>query len=108
MRVVYAAVSSAVTMPMANTGQYELLSAPARISSFDQNPDMIGMPDNASDAATNVANVTGMYLRRPPILRMSNVWWAAWLTEPAPRNRHALNMAWVNRWKMAPVHAPTP
>ena len=32
----------------------------------------------------------------------------AWLTEPDPRNRHALKNAWVNRWNMAAVHAPTP
>ena len=55
-----------------------------------------------------VQNVLGMYLRSPPIFRMSKVWWAAWLTEPAPRNRQALNMAWVKRWKTAAVQAPTP
>ena len=49
-----------------------------------------------------------MYLRSPPILVMSNVWWAAWLTDPAPRNRQALKKAWVNRWKIAAVQAPTP
>ena len=59
-------------------------------------------------AITNVACVVFMCLRSPPILRMSKVWWAAWLTEPAPRNRQALKMAWVKRWKTPAVQAPTP
>ena len=33
---------------------------------------------------------------------------AAWLTEPEPRNRQALKKAWVKRWNMAAVQAPTP
>ena len=32
----------------------------------------------------------------------------AWLTDPEPRNRQALKKAWVNRWNMAAVQAPTP
>ena len=75
---------------------------------MDQNPASGGMPARAREAMTKVAKVLGMYLRSPPILRMSKVWWAAWLTDPAPRKRQALNMAWVKRWKMAAVQAPTP
>ena len=57
---------------------------------------------------TNVQNVFGMYLRRPPMsFFMSKVWCEpAWLTEPAPRNRQALKKAWVKRWKTAAVQAP--
>ena len=39
---------------------------------------------------------------------MLKLWCAAWLIDPAPRNRHALNMAWVKRWNIAAVQAPTP
>ena len=57
----------------------------------------------------NVQNVLGMYFRRPPMSAfMSKLWWHAWLTEPEPRNRHALKKAWVKRWNTAAVHAPTP
>ena len=64
--------------------------------------------EQAADPTMKVLNVVGMYFFSPPISRMSKVWWAAWLTEPAPRNRQALNMAWVKRWNTAAVHAPTP
>ncbi len=57
----------------------------------------------------NVQKVLGMSLRRPPMsFFMSKEWWQAWLSEPAPRNRQALNMAWVKRWNIAAVQAPTP
>ncbi len=56
----------------------------------------------------NVAWVLFMFLRRPPISRMSKVWWQAWLTEPAPRKRQALKKAWVKRWNTPAVQAPTP
>jgi hypothetical protein len=39
---------------------------------------------------------------------MLKLWWQAWLSEPAPRNRQALKKACVNRWNMAAVQAPTP
>src|SRR5262245_551784 len=32
----------------------------------------------------------------------------ACITEPAPRNRHALKNAWVPRWKIAAVQLPVP
>ncbi len=42
-------------------------------------------------------------------LTMSKEWCEPeWLTEPAPRNRQALKKAWVKRWKIPAVHAPTP
>src|SRR6266853_4745461 len=49
-----------------------------------------------------------MYLRRPPILRMSCSWCRAMMTEPAPRKRRALKNAWVIRWKMAAEYAEAP
>ena len=49
---------------------------------------------------SEVIQVIGMYLRRPPIRRMSCSWCSAMITEPAARNRSALKNAWVPRWKM--------
>ena len=66
------------------------------------------MPASARVATRNVAWVIGIFLRRPPISRMSKVWWQAWLTEPAPRKRQALKNACVNRWNTPAVQAPTP
>ena len=67
------------------------------------------MPASASDPIMNVQNVIGMGLRRPPISRMSKLWWVPpWLTEPAPRNSSALKNAWVKRWNTAATQAPTP
>jgi hypothetical protein len=56
----------------------------------------------------NVLNVVGMCSRRPPMSFFMSKECTAWLTEPEPRNSSALNMAWVNRWKIAAVQAPTP
>ena len=39
---------------------------------------------------------------------MSKLCQHEWLMDPAPMNSRALKKAWVNRWKMAPVQAPTP
>ena len=41
-----------------------------------------------------------MYLRSPPILRMSCSWCMAMMTEPAARNSSALKNACVIKWKM--------
>jgi len=32
----------------------------------------------------------------------------AWMRAPDPRKSRALKKAWVKRWKMPAVHAPTP
>ncbi len=48
-----------------------------------------------------VAAVIGMYLRSPPMRRMSCSSCNPWITEPAPRNRSALKKAWVTMWKIA-------
>src|SRR6185369_9153601 len=50
----------------------------------------------------------GMYLRSPPILRMSCSWCRAMMTEPAPRKSTALKKACVIRWKMAAEYADAP
>src|SRR5690349_16875112 len=49
-----------------------------------------------------------MYLRSPPILRMSCSWCIAMMAEPAPRNSTALKNAWVMRWNMATEYADAP
>ena len=60
----------------------------------------LGLPASAGIATSKpmakVANVLGMTLRRPPISSfMSKLWWQAWLSEPAPRNKHALKNALI-------------
>ena len=52
-----------------------------------------------------VQNVSGIRVRKPPILKMSCSWWQPWMTEPEPRNMRALKKACVVRWNIA---APTP
>ncbi len=80
---------------------------PARISSFDQKPAKGKMPASDSVAIRKVQKVVGIFFRSPPMSStMLKLWPAAWLSEPAPRNRQALNMAWVKRWNSAAVHAP--
>ena len=54
------------------------------------------------------ANVMGIFLRSPPILRMSCSWWQPWITEPAERNRQALKKACVTMWNMPATTPPTP
>ena len=54
-----------------------------------------------------VTKVIGIFLRRPPISVISWLW-TAWITEPEPRNRHALKAAWVVRWARPAVNPPTP
>ena len=59
------------------------------------------MPISASAPIQQVIAVIGMYLRRPPILRMSCSWCMPMITEPAARNSSALKKACVIRWKIA-------
>ena len=56
---------------------------------------------SASDPTSEVIQVMGMYLRTPPIQRMSWLWCIPMITEPAARNSSALKNAWVIRWKIA-------
>ena len=69
-----------------------------------------GMPTpvSANVPIIIIAKVKGMFLRRPPMLRMSCSWCIATITEPAPRNSSALKKAWVNKWKMPSEYPPTP
>src|SRR6476660_1362776 len=49
-----------------------------------------------------------MYLRRPPMLRMSWSWCMPMITEPAARNSSALKKACVIRWNTATEYADAP
>ena len=69
------------------------------ISSFDEKPEKNGIPAMARQEIRKVMCVTGIYLRRPPIADISLLC-TAWIIHPAPRNRQALNMAWVKRWNI--------
>ena len=71
------------------------------ISSFDQKPASGQKPAMAAVAMAKVQKVTGIFLRRPPILRTSCSPPSAWITLPAPRNRQALKKACVTTWKIA-------
>ena len=59
------------------------------------------MPTSASEPISEVIQVMGMYLRRPPMWRMSWSWCIPMMTEPAPRKSSALKKACVIRWKTA-------
>ena len=66
------------------------------------------MPISASEPSSEVSQVTGMYLRKPPMLRMSWSWCMPMMTEPAPRNSKALKNACVIRWNTATEYAEAP
>ena len=72
-----------------------LAKANQRISSFEKNPASGGMPAIAAVAIAKVTNVTGIFFASPPMRRMSCSPDIAWITLPAPRNRHALKNACV-------------
>ena len=55
----------------------------------------------ASEPSSEVIQVIGMYLRKPPMFRMSWSWCMPMITEPAARKSSALKNAWVIRWKIA-------
>ena len=79
------------------TGEYSKQAV--MISSFELKPEKKGMPAIARHEIRNVMCVIGMYLRKPPIVDIS-LEWTAWIMQPAPRNRQALNMACVKRWNI--------
>ena len=89
-------------------GIWSVTQAPTMISSFDQNPANGIIPALANEAARNVQNVTGIQRRSPPIRWMFCSSCMPWMTLPAPRKRQPLKKAWVTRWKMAGMKAPTP
>ena len=76
--------------------------------SFDQNPEKIGIPINASPPTANAMCVRGMIDRSPPILRMSCSPSRWWMTRPAVMNSSALKKACIMRWKIAYPYAPIP
>ena len=71
------------------------------MASLEKNPDSPGKPMRASVPISIVAQVMGMSLHSPPILRMSCSWCIPMMTDPAARNSRALKKAWVMRWKIA-------
>jgi hypothetical protein len=76
--------------------------APAKMSSFEKKPANGKMPEIAKHEIKNVIRVIGMCLRSPPIVVMSPGVFEPpcsmpCMTEPAPRNRHALKNACVPR-----------
>ena len=75
-------------------------SAAARIESFEKKPANGGIPTSASPPIHIASAVSGISLRRPPILRMSCSPPSAWMTMPAPMNSSALKKACVIRWNM--------
>ena len=81
-------------------GVCDRLSA-STIESLEKNPENGGRPAFAIAPMSTVQYVIGMYLRNPPILRMSCSWCSAMMTEPAPRKSTALKKACVMRWKIA-------
>ncbi len=98
-----------------NTAQYATVwpgvvdACTASISaSFEKKPEKPGKPINASVPITEVQNVIGMYLHKPPILRMSCSWCIAMITEPAAKNSSALKNACVIKWKMPAAYADAP
>src|SRR5690242_6782665 len=82
--------------------------AAARIASLLKNPENGGMPEIATHAQHIVQNVIGIFLRRPPIWRMSCSPSSAWITLPAPRNRSALKNACVTTCHTPAPYAPDP
>ncbi len=56
----------------------------------------------------NVHLVLGMNLPMPPMWVFMLKLCTECATEPDPRNSPALKKAWVNRWKIAAIQAPTP
>ena len=61
----------------------------------------------ARQATRDVACVTGMYRRRPPMADIS-LECTAWMMHPAPRNSSALNMACVKRWNIEAMYPSPP
>ena len=60
------------------------------ISSLEKKPESGGTPAIASHATTIANAVYGMYLRKPPITRMSCTSWLPWITEPGAEEEAAL------------------
>ena len=70
-----------------------------RISSFEKKPEKGGIPAIAKHAIRKVMCVMGMYLRSQPMADISLLC-TAWMIQPAPRNKSALNIAWMEGWNI--------
>ena len=66
------------------------------------------MPISERLPSSMVNHVIGIYLRRPPMLRISWSWCMPMITEPAAKNSKALKKACVITWNMATEYADTP
>ena len=111
MRKLYSAVTKtpASTQTQANPAPGSVEWRTASMSdSLEKKPANPGVPIRARVPMSEVIQVIGMYLRKPPILRMSCSWCIAMITEPAARNSSALKKAWVPRWKMLAAYADAP
>ena len=84
------------------------LQATQRISSLEKKPAKGGIPQSARLASRKVMKVRGIFFASPPIWRISSTPCRAWITAPAPKNRQALKNAWVVRWNMPTLKAPSP
>ena len=76
--------------------------------SLEKKPLKKGVPIRARLPMSEVIHVIGMYLRRPPMLRMSWSWCMPMITEPAARKSSALKNACVIRWNTATEYALAP
>ena len=57
--------------------------------------------NHAKGTEQRVIQVMGMYLRTPPIQRISWLWCMPMMTEPAPRNSRALKTRASSGWNTA-------
>ena len=83
------------------------LKQAASISSLEKNPLRGQIPAIERQATRKVMWVSGMYLRSPPMADIS-LEWTAWIMQPAPRKRSALNIACVKRWNIEAMYPSPP
>ena len=91
------AVSSTVTMATPHTTYSPLMNVAPMISSLAQKPAKGIMPTMERAPMSIVQKVMGIFLRSPPILRMSCSPPMAWMTEPEQRNKRPLKKPCANR-----------
>ena len=92
---------TAASRPTIQRPYWSVWNAFSSTPSFAQKPANGGTPAMARKAMMNATAVYGMYLRKPPMIRMSWLSPLPWITVPAPRNSVALKNAWVITRKIA-------
>ena len=75
---------------------------------MEKKPENGGIATSASEPARKAMYVSGRYLRKPPIFRMSCSAMRQWMTMPAAMKRRALKNACVIRWNIPFAYAPMP